>query len=548
MTTKRLAWIVGLGLWLGNAVFAQQVAAVPQGPPPEADPSAIEDHPPEGQIVVRGPVLRGFAWDRDAPGAKVSVRVTITTRSGESVATIEAVADQQGAYSRETAGGGHDFVIRLYQELANVDRARLRDVSLRLEMANVTPDGAPGAWVGGETVTGNIEGWLRAAPDTAPLTRKLLLIELDPVCETRGGVRLSELYRAKGRRAGEPTQMARGLVEILKQESGGIMQYQLLPTEYDPKEWPIMRTKILDGKPKWLGTGEGSTGHEAQASQQGSAATTDPYVYSEQYCVPDIEANREPRWVNADTAHGVSADYAKFCQKHHLEERHQAGEFDEVWIYGYWACGFWEATMGGGARPFPTNSQPMGDPDTSATPFHSDRGCVIMGYSWERGYGFALESLGHRMEGTLNWVFGAYNRAPYSPGDSRPDPLPAFAPPGANNPWAQFGATDLTAPDQAGVGDMHYAPQSLNDYKWEETRFVASGADDWLLWPNLRHEQSVINSREYLDQYLGAEPIEAHHRWWFNHLPRAAGSTDGRLNNWWRYFAYPDLVMESPAR
>ena len=36
--------------------------------------------------------------------------------------------------------------------------------------------------------------------------------------------------------------------------------------------------------------------------------------------------------------------------------------------------------------------------------------------------------------------------------------------------------------------------------------------------------------------------IRAHHRWWFDHLPRVTGGKDGVAYNWWRYIIDPNTV------
>lgn len=521
MKISQLFWC--LGFLVNSAAVAQDLAVLP---PDQEDPSVMMDHPPEGQFTVIGPVVRGFAWDKDAPNAKVSVKLSIIPDPGGRMAraaadadkplkTLETIANVEGAYSSGVSGGGHDFVFRLHEELAGLDPDRLKNVRLRLEVANVSPHGAPGDWVSAAFKTANLAVCMRPPADATVSARKVLLIEIDPVCKTRGNQRFSQLLAARNRRAGDPTELARRLVDVFREDSGGRMEFQLLPTEYDENEWPVMRWKVEEGDPDW-----------APGGGKPANAPADPYEYGEAYAVADVEADRQPRWFRKEKdLVECAADYNKFATRHRLEERHAAGEFDEVWIYGFWACGFYESTLGGGARPFWCNSQPMGQAATSERPFDSPRGCMIMGFNWERGIGEALEAFGHRAESTFKYVWGE-----------------------GTSPWARFAAFEKNAPGKAGVGVMHYGPQTLADYEWDEPRFVQSACDDWLLWPNLRGETSVVNHREYVDAYPGVATIEAHHRWWFAHLPRAAGSTDGRFNNWWRYFADPDLVMQEPGR
>jgi hypothetical protein len=44
-----------------------------------------------------------------------------------------------------------------------------------------------------------------------------------------------------------------------------------------------------------------------------------------------------------------------------------------------------------------------------------------------------------------------------------------------------------------------------------------------------------VNSAEW-----GGGDIRLHHLWWLRHFPHWAGSTGGRLNNWWDYVLAPD--------
>ncbi len=77
---------------------------------------------------------------------------------------------------------------------------------------------------------------------------------------------------------------------------------------------------------------------------------------------------------------------------------------------------------------------------------------------------------------------------------------------------------------------MHWAPNSVRDYDWGNPRVVSTRADDWLNFPNLTGEVKTLNCSAW-----GNGDIRAHHKWWFKHLPKVPGRTNGVANNWWRY-------------
>lgn len=68
-----------------------------------------------------GPVVRGFAWDKDAPDAIIpdpGERMAPAAADADPpLKTIEKIASVEGACSSGVASGGHDFVRRLHEEL-----------------------------------------------------------------------------------------------------------------------------------------------------------------------------------------------------------------------------------------------------------------------------------------------------------------------------------------------------------------------------------------------------------------------------------------------
>ncbi|MBW3625048.1 MAG: hypothetical protein KY468_16745 [Armatimonadetes bacterium] len=212
-------------------------------------------------------------------------------------------------------------------------------------------------------------------------------------------------------------------------------------------------------------------------------------------------------------------DYVKLIREFDLERRVESGEIDEVWVHSMPYAGMWESTMAGKGAYW-CNSPPVPGIDTS-------RIFVIMGFNYERGVGEMLENLGHRTESILTHVYGSW------------EPKPTHA-------WNRFTLYDKQVKEVpelmgqlAACGNVHYAPNSTKDYQWGNPTPVWSTCSDWRNYPNLSGQREFVDASEW-----GNGDIRKHHVWWFSHLPRARGRTDGKLNNWWGYVAdfnrYPE--------
>ncbi len=205
-------------------------------------------------------------------------------------------------------------------------------------------------------------------------------------------------------------------------------------------------------------------------------------------------------------------DYNRMLNDLQLLQRVEHGDFGEVWLFGGPGFGFYESRMAGRGA-FWCNAPPCPNTDSCRKRF------VIMGFSYERGIGEMLEDLGHRAESVLEYRWRAV------PDDA--------------NLWKVFSRYDQIAPGEAEVGLMHWAPNSVRDYDWGNPRPVVSSADDWLNFPRLTGASKTLNCSAW-----GNGDTRKHHAWWFKHLPKTPGRTNGVANNWWRYFgnvADPEL-------
>ncbi len=308
------------------------------------------------------------------------------------------------------------------------------------------------------------------------------MIIYDPVVDAASGRRLVQTMGWH-----DPDALARDYIADIKECSGGWVNYQ------------IVARQVADEIP----------------------VKADRFQYTPRQYVNAMNVTRafhDPDAVN----------YNAILDEFNLLARAASDEFDEVWLFGGPYFGFNEATMAGTGAFF-VNGGPI--PNTESCP----RRFVVMGFNYERGVGEMLEDLGHRTEYTLGHLFGvrsfvdaAYGRPPHF-----------LQSPGGPNEFERMLSFDLIAPGRSNLGTLHYAPNSAGDYDWGNPRPVRSCADDWLQFPQL---PDPPNFRTVTSAAWGSGDMRAHHKWWFQRLPKAAGLTDGIANNWWSYVVDPNLV------
>ncbi|MDZ4763894.1 MAG: hypothetical protein SGI73_05025 [Chloroflexota bacterium] len=215
-------------------------------------------------------------------------------------------------------------------------------------------------------------------------------------------------------------------------------------------------------------------------------------------------------WTTRQFHQPDAVDYLALVREFRLIERVDSGEIDEVWLLGFPYCGYYESIMAG-AGAFWCNAPPLAGTE------HGKRRFVIMGFNDERGVGEMLEDLGHRAESTLSKVYAGTR------GDA--------------NLWERFIRYDKTHPGRAECGNVHFAPNSVQDYDWGNPRVVPSRCDTWYAFPDLSGEARRVNRSEW-----GDGDIRAHHVWWFRHFPHIVGAADGVSWNWWEYVIDPNRV------
>ena len=317
----------------------------------------------------------------------------------------------------------------------------------------------------------------------------------DPVIEREGGRKLREVLGWH-----DPTVLARQYIDDVEDASHGFVRYQ------------IAERVDVDGYP---------------VKQDGFAYTDDSYLR----CWRSRSGFHQPDGV----------DYLRLLNSAGFIPKLEAGQVDELWLFGFPYAGYYESMMGGRGAIW-CNAPPL----TGAQ--HVARRFVIMGFNYERDAGCMLENLGHRAESILEHVFA---RAPVtaaasgSAADSpaRPSLLSRLFGRGggsgassALNLWQQFTLHDRVAPGRAACGNVHFAPNSERDYDWGNRRTVPSTCDDWLHYPNLGGLTRAVNCAEW-----GNGDMRLHHLWWFKRFPHVDGyANNGIPHNWWKLFIDPN--------
>ncbi|MFA3783300.1 T9SS type A sorting domain-containing protein [Melioribacteraceae bacterium 4301-Me] len=222
----------------------------------------------------------------------------------------------------------------------------------------------------------------------------------------------------------------------------------------------------------------------------------------------------------AETQGRIHYDYNGMIDFYNLDTKRNNGEIDEVWVYAFPFAGMYESILAGPGA-FWWNAPPLSHPGLQKT-------LSIMGWNYERGVAEAMHSVGHRVESAMWHAFGRWDNKAANP-----------------NMWELFTRIDKDVPGKANVGNIHFPPNGQSDYDYGNHKVVITYADNWKRYPYLLNQSRQVDCSEWGCSQLG------YMRWWFSHLPRYAGVTNGILNDWWYYaidyYAAVDLAQNTPV-
>ena len=197
------------------------------------------------------------------------------------------------------------------------------------------------------------------APGTgpAPVTRKLMVLTLNPRLPSKGNVRAHQFFGYN-----DPDLLIANHIRDLRHASFGYANYV------------VAENILIDDFARWPATDNGIR-------------------YDEQRYLDEWAFLNQHRRVNTDIG---PINYYALLDEFNIFERVRSGQIDEVWSITTPFGGVkWEAVMAGpGASN--SNGPPLGGTD------HAGRRFVIMAYNYERSLTEMLHSYGHRAEGHLS--------------------------------------------------------------------------------------------------------------------------------------------------
>lgn len=219
-------------------------------------------------------------------------------------------------------------------------------------------------------------------------------------------------------------------------------------------------------------------------------------------------------------------DYNDILTRYQVCEKRNRDEIDELWLWGGPYFGFLESTMAG-PNAFSTNGGVI-ENTTCQKQLH------VMGFNYSsptpnpaNDVFFMLQSLGHRIEGTMFHLFGGE----YYGYVRQSLPIP-------QNPtlWDKYSKRGFDGGIVKACSHVHgslnapvYDPSNPNQYDWTNRNIVSSLCEDWFNYPSFSNIPSYI----YCDVWGCNAP--GAHRYWLSHIPKYSGRYNNKWNNWWRY-------------
>lgn len=319
-----------------------------------------------------------------------------------------------------------------------------------------------------------------------PLNVKVALVIEDPVIPVQGYQRIHEIFHWR-----DPVLLIKDLVFHFLEASDSVVNFQIVETQNDNKLFTHYWDTVL---------------------------TANRYY----------QLLSEPGWTSLKTAADSGKlwfDYREMVKYYQFDQKRNDGQIDEVWVYaGPYLAMYESQLMGPGA--FWWNSPPIKDGTALK------RLLSVMGLNYERGVDLAFHSFGHRVESAITQAYLQTQGRSWNPKSANP------------TPWDLFTRIDKDLPGQAQVGNIHFPPNGTHDYDYGNPTYVMSYAENWYRYPYLFDQSAQVNVNTWIyktPEYPNGDPLAegqdqlGYLRWWYDHLPRYVGATDGVLNNWWHY-------------
>jgi hypothetical protein len=369
-------------------------------------------------------------------------------------------------------------------------------------VATVDPNGKltgvkPGATlVRVETLPPLLKGSAPVIVDTAfvsqkvsPMRPKVALVLIDPPLQDYGGEAMHVKYNWR-----DPAVLSNDLVAHFKQATDSVIQFEIATTIIPNRLFTRVRGSFpsVEQFEAWLD---------------------------------------QPGWttLKAMSDSGkIAFDYQELVKYYHFDSLRNAGAIDEVWVYAAPYMGMYESQLMG-PTAFWWNSPPI------RTGTALKKLLSVMGLNYERGVDQAFHSFGHRMESAMVQAYEVVQGRPWNDTSAHP------------TPWDLFTRVEKDIPGKSHVGNIHFPPNGTHDYDYGNSKWVTSYAENWFRYPYLMEQSRPVNVSTWI--YSPADPLAegqdhlGYLTWWYNHIPRYTGVTDGVLNNWWMYWMDLDSAM-----
>ena len=242
-----------------------------------------------------------------------------------------------------------------------------------------------------------------------------------------------------------------------------------------------------------------------------------------------MSINRENNYIPEKLDRDFVYDYDYLIKKTKLVAKRNKGAFDAVWVFSIDPSSMWESACVGNVY-IPTNG---GFYEKKCESF------LLYGLTFSRVDG-AVESVGHSIEALLDTAFANTMASRYVENERMEfDSIDDL------NMWEKFKYCKALGNEKNtvyGVGQIHYSPNSIADYDWNNLTEVQSYYMDFANnYPDIG--ETVTSFSPYSTYLPAAVPMIAHHEWWMSLIPHFVGRDSlGYSNNWWDYLISYDVV------
>jgi hypothetical protein len=332
----------------------------------------------------------------------------------------------------------------------------------------------------------------KALPEDRPqITKRVLVMNLDPILESHGNLRLHQYMGWS-----DPRVLNTNYLNDLSAASGGYLQWQVVGW-VDLDLWPIQWDGFSYNDATFFQSWSNPSQHPWHTNADGSLSTADYGVLLD---TPLAAMGNK-------SAHQMVAN----------------NEVDEVIWWGFPYAGFYESRMVG-STAYWCNSGPLIRPSKLY---------VVMGLNFERGVAEAIHSFGHRSESILWRVYGSWS------GNST-----------INHLWDRF---TRNGPQHgvsvAAFGNVHYPPNTASEYIYNASATVSCEVNRWVNYPSFSGSPTNVSAATW----GGPDYHRGFLLWWLGHMPKVPGRyvdggngiNNGKLNNWWGYLVDMNEYAES---